>query len=156
MVEVVKRCPFPMMDGYKCNKPFKVSSAKSGVRKYCDEHLGNDAKYANQYSENKLVISTNVHAQAGNDITMREWVMKQMKAEAKDEQRIQKLEREVERLQGLIDKSESDKKKIAKIVRKEYKNPAHKDRIEGIVVKILQSTNKRIKKIETYLEREEE
>ena len=65
MVEVVKRCSFPMMDGYKCNKPFKVSSAKSGVRKYCDEHIGNDAKYANQYSENKLVIAILIAGLAG-------------------------------------------------------------------------------------------
>ena len=156
MVEVVKRCSFPMMDGYKCNKPFKVSSAKSGVRKYCDDHLGNDAKYANQHSENKLVDSTNIHAQEGNNIVMREWVMAKIKSEAKDEERIRKLEREIERLRGLINKSESDKKVVSKIVRKELKNPAHKDRVEGIVVKILQSTNKRIKEIETYLEREEE
>ena len=148
MVEVVKRCSFPMLDGYKCNKPFKVSSAKAGVRKYCEEHHGNDVRNAHRYSENKLVTSTNVHAQAGNDIVMREWVMKQMKAEAKSEQRIQKLEREVERLRGLINKSESDSKKITKTVRKEMTSPIQKERIETIVVKLLQRTNMRIKDIE--------
>tara|TARA_B100000287_G_scaffold426035_1_gene473301 strand:+ start:645 stop:1115 length:471 start_codon:yes stop_codon:yes gene_type:complete len=156
MVEVVKRCSFPMLDGYKCNKPFKVSSVKAGVRKYCEEHHGNDVRNAHRYSENKLVTSTNVHAQAGNDIVMREWVMAKIKSETQDEERIRKLEREIERLQGQIKKSESDKKIVSKIVRKELKNPAHKDRVEGIVVKILQSTNKRIKEIETYLERGEE
>ena len=156
MVEVVKRCSFPMLDGYKCNKPFKVSSVKAGVRKYCEEHHGNDVRNAHRYSENKLVTSTNVHAQAGNDIVMREWVMAKIKSETQDEERIRKLEREIERLQGQIKKSESDKKIVSRIVRKELKNPAHKDRVEGIVVKILQSTNKRIKEIETYLERGEE
>jgi len=156
MVEVVKRCSFPMLDGYKCNKPFKVSSVKAGVRKYCEEHHGNDVRNAHRYSENKLVTSTNVHAQAGNDIVMREWVMAKMKSETQDEERIRKLEREIARLQGQIKKSESDKRVVSKIVRKELKNPAHKDRVEGIVVKILQSTNKRIKEIETYLERGEE
>ena len=156
MVEVVKRCSFPMLDGYKCNKPFKVSSVKAGVRKYCEEHHGNDVRNAHRYSENKLVTSTNVHAQAGNDIVMREWVMAKIKSETQDEERIRKLEREIERLQGQIKKSESDKKVVSRIVRKELKNPVHKDRVEGIVVKILQSTNKRIKEIETYLERGEE
>lgn len=156
MVEVVKRCSFPMLDGYKCNKPFKVSSVKAGVRKYCEEHHGNDVRNAHRYSENKLVTSTNVHAQAGNDIVMREWVMAKIKSETQDEERIRKLEREIERLQGQIKKSESDKKIVSRIVRKELKNPVHKDRVEGIVVKILQSTNKRIKEIETYLERGEE
>tara|TARA_Y100000361_G_scaffold140242_1_gene144145 strand:+ start:10156 stop:10635 length:480 start_codon:yes stop_codon:yes gene_type:complete len=148
MIKVVKRCEFPMPDGFKCNKPFTVSSATAGSRKFCEEHIGNDSRNPHKHSENKLVTSTNVHAQESNNIAMREWVMKQMKAEAKDEQRIQKLEREVERLRGLINKSEGDKKKIAKIVRKELTSPIQKERIEAVVVKLLQRTNMRIKDIE--------
>jgi hypothetical protein len=73
MIKVVKRCEFPMPDGFKCNKPFKVSSVRTG-RKYCDEHVGNDKRNAHQLSTNKLVTSSNAHAQTGNEAHMREWV----------------------------------------------------------------------------------
>ena len=148
MVKITKRCEYPMADGFKCNRAFTISSAKAGSRKYCDEHVGNDARNPDRHSENKLVVSTNIHAQAGNDITMREWVMSEMKKENKKEQRIKRLEKEVARLETLFSKSEGNKKKIESAIRKEMNTSSYKDKLEGVLVKLLQRINKRIDDIE--------
>jgi len=94
------------------------------------------------------VVSTNIHAQAGNDITMREWVMSEMKKENKKEQRIKRLEKEVARLETLFSKSEGNKKKIESAIRKEMNTSSYKDKLEGVLVKLLQRINKRIDDIE--------
>lgn len=148
MVKITKRCEYPMADGFKCNRAFIISSAKAGSRKYCDDHIGNDIRSAHKFSENKLVVSTNAHAQVGNDITMREWVMSQMKQENKKEQRIKKLETEIARLENLFSKSEGNKRKIESAVHNEMNKPAYKEKIEGVLVKLLQKINKRIDDIE--------
>jgi hypothetical protein len=153
MIKVVKRCEFPMPDGFKCNKPFKVSSVRTG-RKYCDEHVGNDKRNAHQLSTNKLVTSSNAHAQTGNEAHMREWVMAKMRSEKKDKDRITKLEKEIARLEELFEKSEGNKKKIASAVHKEMNKPAYKEKIEGVLVKLLQKMNKRIDDIEIKMEEE--
>ena len=153
MIKVVKRCEFPMPDGFKCNKPFSVSSAGTR-RKYCDEHLGNDKRDASSYSENTLVRSTNVHAQASNDIAMREWVMAKMKQEKADEERISKLEKEVVRLEKLINKSESNKKKIESVVKKELTGATVTNIIEGKVTKSLRRMNEKLNKLEIKMEEE--
>ena len=153
MIKVVKRCEFPMPDGFKCNKPFKVSSSRTG-RKYCDEHTGNDKRDASSYSENTLVNSTNVHAQAGNDIAMREWVMTKMKAEAREYSRIDKLEKEIERLDKKIIRTEGNSKKITSVVKKELTSATVTNIIEGKVTKALRRMNERLNKLE--IEKEEE
>ena len=84
MIQVIKRCEFPMADGFKCNQPYRVSSASAGGRKFCDTHLGNKRRDQETESEHGLVKSTNIHAQAGNNMQMREWVMHQMKQEKKN------------------------------------------------------------------------
>ena len=94
------------------------------------------------------MVSTNIHAQAGNDITMREWVMSEMKKENKKEQRIKRLEKEVARLETLFSKSEGNKKKIESAIRKEMNTSSYKDKLEGVLVKLLQRINKRIDDIE--------
>ena len=66
MIKVVKRCEFPMADGFKCNKVFSVSSARTS-RKYCDSHVGNNVRTAESHSDNKLVRSSNAYARVDND-----------------------------------------------------------------------------------------
>ena len=153
MIKVVKRCEFPMPDGFKCNKPYKVSSVRTG-RKYCDDHIGNDKRNANQLSTNKLVTSSNAHAQTANEAHMREWVMAKMRSEKKDKDRITKLEKEIARLEELFEKSEGNKRKIESAVHKEMNKPAYKEKIEGVLVKLLQKINKRIDDIEIKMEEE--
>jgi len=150
MIKVVKRCEFPMTDGFKCKRAFKVSSSRRG-RKYCDEHLGNDIRHPDRHSKNKLVNSTNVHAQAANDITMREWVMDKIKAEKKDEDRMAKLENEIVRLGKLIETSEGNKKKLTSIVKREIKGTTALNVIEGIIVKTLRKSNLRMENMNNEL-----
>ena len=150
MIKVVKRCEFPMSDGFKCNNPFQVSSARTG-RKYCDDHIGNEKRQPEKYSENKLVNSTNVHAQAANDIAMREWVMEKMKAEKKAENRIVKLETEILRLGKLIERSEGNKKTLTTIVKQEFKSPTTINMIENILVKNLRKSNLRLEELKTRI-----
>ena len=153
MIKVVKRCEFPMQDGFKCNKPFSVSSTGTR-RKYCDEHLGNDKRDASSYSENTLVRSTNVHAQAANDIAMREWVMAKMKQEKTDEARIVKLEKEILRIEKLIARSEGNKKKIASVVKNELTGATVTNIIEGKVTNSLRRMNEKLNKLEIKMEEE--
>ena len=102
-----KRCNFVMEDGHKCNRVFTVEHAvgKNGVSVVrCEEHRG-----AN--TSDGLTKSTNIHAQEGNNIRMREWVMKKMREETKAENRIANLEIQVERLTKLL---EVDKRRRSK------------------------------------------
>lgn len=109
-----KRCNFVMEDGHKCNRVFTVEHAvgKNGVSVVrCEEHRG-----AN--TSDGLTKSTNIHAQEGNNIRMREWVMKKMREETKVENRIANLEIAIERLSKLleVDKTRED------VLRSEVRN----------------------------------
>lgn len=109
-----KRCNFVMEDGHKCNRVFIVEHAvgKNGVSVVrCEEHRG-----AN--TSDGLTKSTNIHAQEGNNIRMREWVMKKMREETKVENRIANLEIAIERLSKLleVDKTRED------VLRSEVRN----------------------------------
>lgn len=146
MIKVVKRCEFPMPDGFKCNRAYTVSSATAGTRKFCEEHIGNDKKNAKAYSENAIVNSTNTHAQVANDIAMREWVISKIKSEKQDENRIKKLESEINRLNNIIVKSEGNQKKIESVVNKVIKTDAFTSKVEGIVVSATRKTQQRVSK----------
>ena len=112
-----KRCNFVMEDGHKCNRVFTIEhttgrNTVSVVR--CEEHRG-----AN--TSDGLTKSTNIHAQEGNNIRMREWVMKKMREENKAENRIANLEIQVERLTKLleVDKTREDvlRAEVRKVVK---------------------------------------
>ena len=112
-----KRCNFVMEDGHRCNRVFTVKSTTSkntvSVVK-CEEHRG-----AN--TSDGLTKSTNIHAQGGNNIRMREWIMKKMREENKAENRIANLEIQVERLTKLleVDKTREDvlRSEVRKVVK---------------------------------------
>tara|TARA_R100001015_G_C4611152_1_gene166553 strand:+ start:330 stop:935 length:606 start_codon:yes stop_codon:yes gene_type:complete len=109
-----KRCNFVMEDGHRCNRVFTIEHAvgKNGVSVVrCEEHRG-----AN--TSDGLTKSTNIHAQEGNNIRMREWVMKKMREENKAENRISNLEIQIERLTKLleVEKSRED------VLRSEVRN----------------------------------
>jgi len=98
-----KRCNFVMEDGHKCNRVFTVEHAvgKNGIGVVrCEEHRG-----AN--TSDGLTKSTNIHAQEGNNIRMREWIMKKMREENKAENRIANLEIQIERLTKLLEVDQS-------------------------------------------------
>ena len=98
-----KRCNFVMEDGHKCNRVFIVEHAvgKNGIGVVrCEEHRG-----AN--TSDGLTKSTNIHAQEGNNIRMREWIMKKMREENKAENRIANLEIQIERLTKLLEVDQS-------------------------------------------------
>ena len=144
MIKVVKRCEYPMLDGFKCNKPYSVSSNTAGTRKFCDDHIGNDRRDNERDGNNGLVRSSNSHAQEGNNEQMRAWLMAKMRAETKDENRLKKLETEIERLDKVIVRSEGNKKKIESVVRKVIKSESVTSKIEGTVVSVTTRTNKRV------------
>ena len=103
-----------MEDGHRCNRVFTIEHAvgKNGVSVVrCEEHRG-----AN--TSDGLTKSTNIHAQEGNNIRMREWVMKKMREENKAENRISNLEIQIERLTKLleVEKSRED------VLRSEVRN----------------------------------
>jgi len=95
-----------MEDGHKCNRVFTVANTVGknaiGVVR-CEEHRG-----AN--TSDGLTKSTNIHAQEGNNIRMREWIMEKMREETKTENRIANLEIQIERLTKLVeaDKTRED------------------------------------------------
>jgi glutamate synthase domain-containing protein 1 len=112
-----KRCNFVMEDGHKCNRVFTVEHAvgKNGVSVVrCEEHRG-----AN--TSDGLTKSTNIHAQEGNNIRMREWVMKKMREETKAENRIANLEIQIERLTKLLEVDQSREDVLRSEVRKVVK-----------------------------------
>ena len=94
MVKITKKCEYVMPDGYRCNRPFTVSSAVGRVVN-CEDHRATRSK-------DGLSRSTNIHAQSGNDKRMREWVMEKIRNEHADKARIEKLENEVARLTKLV------------------------------------------------------
>mgnify|MGYP003111912468 FL=1 len=95
-----------MEDGHRCNRVFTLKNAVGknaiGVVR-CEEHRG-----AN--TSDGLTKSTNIHAQEGNNIRMREWIMEKMRDENKTENRIANLEIQIERLTKLVevDKTRED------------------------------------------------
>lgn len=144
MINVVKRCEFPMADGFRCNKAYRVSSTKAGSRKFCDGHLGNDSRHNEKDADNGLVRSSNAFAQEGNNVQMREWIMAKMRSEKTDENRLKELENEIKRLDKIIVRSEGNKKKIESVVRKVIKSEGVTSKIEGTVVSVTTRTNKRV------------
>jgi len=112
-----KRCNFVMEDGHKCNRVFTVEHAvgKNGIGVVrCEEHRG-----AN--TSDGLTKSTNIHAQEGNNIRMREWIMKKMREENKAENRIANLEIQIERLTKLLEVDQSREDVLRSEVRKVVK-----------------------------------
>jgi len=139
-MKVTKRCEYILEDGHKCNAVFSYKSRQGLQRKYCHNHVGNNANTPHLDGHHGLVKSTNKYAGVANAETMQEWVKHQMKMEKIERKRIAVLERKVARLESIVDNITSNKKIVTSVLKEQLKTQYFKDRIDAIVVKRLKTS----------------
>lgn len=144
-----KKCEFIMEDGFRCNRAFSARGMVGNNSRYCEEH-------STTTTVGGLTRSTNVHAQAGNDAKMREWVMNEMTKRNRHGIAIGNINQRIDSLRDLLHNEEKMEKIISKIVHKMVKeqglsNPQI-ERLESLIMKV----NNKVIALEKKLTQEEE